>query len=181
MLKLIPFTAVALGLSSGVALADRHGGDHRAVGGDHRAVRGDDRAWEHRGVPQVVRDHRDGHGGAVVRGGGEWHGGAVVRDGRDWRGGSRVVVRGDRFRAPYYHNVVRRPIYVSRPIIRGRFFDYYRRPAFIVESYGSRPGYYWVAGQWYWSGDEWLWQPGHYQPDPNYIDPAYDSGYSDSY
>jgi hypothetical protein len=166
MLKLFPLTALALGLSSGVALADHRGGEHR---GDHRG------AVEYRAP--VVRDHGHGewHGGAVVRGG-EWRGRAVVRGGRDWHGGGRVVVR-----EPYYHRdyrVVRRPIFVSRPIIRDHYYNYYRRPSLIVESYGAMPGYYWVAGHWSWNGYEWLWQPGHYEPDPNYIDPAYaDPGY----
>jgi hypothetical protein len=175
MLKLLSFTALALGLSSGVALADR---DHR--GGDHRPV-----YTEHRSAPQVVRDHREYRGGAVIHNGG--NGGfnrtTVVREGRPYyrdHGGSRVVIRGERFH-PYYHNVVRRPIYVSRPIIRARYYDYYRRPSIIVENYGPRAGYYWVAGQWSWNGYEWLWQPGHYEPDPNYVDQAYDSGYYDSY
>ena len=163
-------TALALGLSSGVALADRHGGEHR--GGEYRG--------DHRAAP-VVRDHREfrggqWHGGAVVRGGGEWRGRTFVRGGGDWHGGGRVTVR-----EPYYrhdYRVVRRPIFVSRPIIREHYYNYYRRPTLIVENYGAQPGYYWVAGQWYWSGYEWLWQPGHYEPDPNYVDPNYvDPGY----
>jgi hypothetical protein len=154
MLKLVPLTALALGLSSGVALADHPRGESR---GDHRA------AVEHRAAP-VVRDH-----GREVRGG-EWRGRTVVREGREFRGGGRVVVR-----EPYRRDVrvVRRPIFVSRPIIRGHYYDHYRRPGLIVENYGAMPGYYWVAGQWSWNGYEWLWQPGHYEPDPNYIDPGY--------
>ena len=74
MLKLLPLTALALGLSSGVALADHRGGDHR---GDRRAV------VEHR-APVVVRDHgHDGHRG------GEWRGRTFVREGRGWHGGGR--------------------------------------------------------------------------------------------
>jgi hypothetical protein len=160
MLKFIPLTALALGLSSGVALADRHDGDHR--GGDHRAV-----TVEHR-APQVVRDHRDSHSNAVV-----------VRDRGNWHGGGRVIVRN----SPSYHRdyrVVRRPIYVSRPVIRAHYFDHYRRPALIVENYGPRAGYYWVAGRWDWTGYEWQWQPGHYEPDPRYIEPAYGGGYYDN-
>jgi hypothetical protein len=157
MMKLIPLTALALGLSSGAALADRHGGDHR--GNDHRAAV----TVEHRGA--VVRDHRGGH---------DWNRGAVVvRGGRDWHGGGRVIVNNNR---PYYGHV-RRPIFVSRPIIRERYYNYYRRPSLIVESYNTMPGYYWVAGSWTWTGYEWVWQPGHYQPDPNYVD----SGYYDNY
>ncbi len=160
MLKLLPLTALALGLSSGVALADHRGEYH----GDHRV------AVEHRAP--VVRDH--GHV-AVVRGGGEWRGRTFVREGREWHGGGRVIVH-EPYRRDY---VVRRPIFVSRPIIREHYYNYYRRPALIVENYGAMPGYYWVAGQWSWNGYEWLWQPGHYQPDPNYVDPAYaDPGYN---
>ena len=76
-----------------------------------------------------------------------------------------------------YRHFDRRPIYVSRPVIRERYYNYYRRPTLIVEGYGPRPGYFWVAGNWYWSGAEWTWQSGHYQPDPNYVE----SGYYDSY
>lgn len=183
MMKLLSLTALALGLSSGVALADRsggfHGGDHR--GPDHRAV-----TVEHRGPGPAVRDHR----GSTV----------VVRDNHDWHGGGRVIVnRGyggyDRnynrnYNRGYYVNrgyanhgygyrVVRRPIFVSRPIIREHYYNYYRRPALVVENYSPMNGYYWVPGQWSWSGYEWVWQPGHYQPDPNYIDQGYDQGYDD--
>jgi len=152
MRKLLPLTALALGLSSGVALADRHG--------DHRGV-----IVEHHGAPRetvVVRDHR-------------WNNGAiVVRDRGGWRGDGRVIVHS----GPSYHHIVRRPIYVSRPIIRERYFNYYRRPALIVENYNATPGYYWVAGSWAWDGGEWIWQPGHYEPDPNYVDQGYaDQGY----
>ena len=169
-MKILPLTALALGLSSGVALADRHGGDHRSF--DHRS------AVVERRAPQVVRDHRDFHGGAFVRGGSDWHRGGFVRDGGfrgGFHGGGRVIIH-DR---PYFRNVVRRPIFVSRPIIREHFYNYYRRPALIVENYAPMPGYYWVAGHWYWDGYEWLWEPGHFQPDPSYIDPGYDydSGY----
>ncbi len=149
MLKLFPLTALVLGLSSGVALADRHG--------DHRGV-----VVEHRAATTVVRDHRELHNNAIV-----------VRDRGYYRGGGRVIVHEGRG----YRPIVRRPIYVSRPIIRERYFDYYRRPALIVENYNAMPGYYWVAGGWVWNGAEWIWQPGHYQPDPNYVD----QGYYDSY
>lgn len=170
MLKFIPLTALALGLSSGVALADHHGGSH--AGGDHRAV-----VVERHASP-VVRDHRDFHGGGVVvRGGHDWHGGGVVvRDGHDWHGGGHVIRGGG-----YYGGYARRPIYVHRPVIRERYYDHYRRPSVIVENYGPVAGYYWVAGSWQWNGYEWLWQPGHYEPDPSYVGAAYDGGYDDSY
>jgi WXXGXW repeat (2 copies) len=153
MLKVLPLTALALGLSGGVALAD-HG-----RGGDHRGV-----TVEHRAAPQTRVEVRDRPG---------WHGGGnvVVRDHRGWNGGGRVIVRNE----PRYHRVVRRPIYISRPVIHERYFNYYRRPAIIVENYNAMPGYYWVAGSWTWDGSEWAWQPGHYEPDPNYVDSAYDS------
>ena len=174
MLKLFPLTALVLGLSSGVALADRHG--------DHRGV-----AVEHRTAPTVVRDHREFHNNAIVardrgyyRGDGRVIGdrgyyrgdGRVVGDRGYYRGDGRVIVGG-----PGYRHFDRRPIYVSRPIIRERYFDYYRRPALIVENYNTMPGYYWVAGGWVWNGAEWIWQPGHYQPDPNYVDQGYDDSY----
>ena len=164
MLKLLPLTALALGLSSGVALADHPRGEYRGeYRGDHRVV------VEHRAP--VVRDHgREWHGGN------EWRGRTFVREGHDYRGGGRVVVR-----EPYYRRdfrVERRPIFVSRPIIRDHYYNYYRRPSLIVENYGAMPGYYWVAGRWTWNSYEWLWQPGHYEPDPNYVDPGYvDPGY----
>ena len=168
MLKLIPLAALALGLSSGVALADRpggnHGGDHRA---DHRAVTVEHRApagHDHRGGTVVVRENRD------------WHGGGRVIVNRGYNGNRGYYNRGYVNRGYGYHHVVRRPIFVSRPIIRARYYDYYRRPALVVENYAPMTGYYWVAGQWSWNGYEWQWQPGHYQPDPNYID---DSGYAD--
>jgi hypothetical protein len=150
MLKVVSLTALALGLSGGVALAD-HG-----RGGDHRGV-----FVEHRAAPQNRVIVRDRH---------EWHGGNVVRDHRGWDGGGRVIVRNE----PRYQRYERRPIYVSRPIIRDRYYDYYRRPAVIVENYNPMAGYYWVAGGWTWNGYEWNWQCGHYEPDPSYVDQGYD-------
>jgi len=147
MLKYLPLTALALGLSGGVALADR-GGDHRGVS-------------EHRNAPQhnvVVRDHREVR---EVRGGRDR---VVVRDRRGWDGDRRFIRNDVRFRYD------RRPIFVSRPVIRERYYNHYRRPSLIVESYGAMPGYYWVRGQWTWDGNEWIWQPGHYEPDGYYGD-----------
>jgi hypothetical protein len=169
MHKLLPLTALALGLSSGAAFADRGHDSHR--GDSHR---GD----SHRNTV-VVRDHGGNRGGnVVVRDHGGYRGNTVVvRDHGGYRGGSgRVIVRGEpRYNRNYYHNVVRRPIFVSRPVIRHRYFNYYQRPSLIVESYNSMAGYYWVPGHWAWSGYEWIWQPGHYQPDPNYVEPYYDN------
>jgi hypothetical protein len=174
MHKVLPLTVLALGLSGGAAFADRghdhHGDSHRStvVVRDHGGGRGN----------VVVRDHGGGRGNVVVRNDGGYRGGyhnngnnVVIRD-HGYRGDSRVIVRGQ---PGYYHNVSRRPIYVSRPIIRHRYFNYYQRPSVIFESYNSMPGYYWVPGHWEWSGYEWTWQPGHYQPDPNYVEPYYDN------
>jgi hypothetical protein len=111
-------------------------------------------------------DHR--HHGYWKRGG--WSGGVVVT-------APRVVVA-PRYAAPrYYQRVVRQPIYVQRPAIRYRYYNYYQRPTVIAENYPPRAGYYWVSGQWYWSGGEWTWQPGYYQPDPSYQEVNYDYNY----
>lgn len=159
-LKFLPLTALILGLTGGVALADR---DH-GRGGDHG------RSGDHRG-----RDHRGGD----YRGRGDHR--VVVRDhGRDHRDHRVYDRRGDRHyyggNRGYYRND-RRPIYVSRPVIRERYYNYYRRPAIIVENYNAMEGYYWVPGAWTWSGAEWIWQPGHYQPDPNYVSASFSYGY----
>ena len=156
MLKFLPLTALALSLSGGVALADR---------GGHRG------ASEHYDHNVVVRDHHERGGGAVVyrdhRG---FDGRSRFDGGARWNGGGRVYVRNE----PRFQRIDRHPIFVSRPVIRERYYNYYRRPALIVESYNTMPGYYWVAGRWTWDGYEWIWQPGHYQPDPSYIDQGYD-------
>jgi hypothetical protein len=177
MLKLLPLTALALGLSSGAAFADRgHGGDHR--GDSHRS--GSVVVRDHggnRGGSVVVRDHGGNRGNTVVvRDRGGYRGNNVVVRDHGYRGNSRVVVRGD----GRFHGV-RRPIYVSRPVIHRRYFNYYQRPAVIFESYNTMPGYYWVPGAWTWTGYEWTWQPGHYQPDPSYIDSGYGYGYDSGF
>jgi hypothetical protein len=98
---------------------------------------------------------------------------------------SRSVYRQPRYYqgARYYHQpqvrIVRRPIYVQRPVIRYRYYNYYQRPAVISENYSPMTGYIWVAGQWTWSGYEWIWQPGHYEPDATYDNYNYD--YTPSY
>src|SRR5262245_54431519 len=57
--------------------------------------------------------------------------------------------RYSRFTRPtYYPRYTRRPIYIQRPIIRHRYFDYYQRPVVIVENHPAINGYYWVPGQW---------------------------------
>jgi hypothetical protein len=158
MLKLLPVTALVLGLSGGVALADHgRGGDHRAASVEHRAAPA--HTVVHGGGNVVVRDHRDFHGGYERGYRGYDHG---------YRGGygGRVVVNnGPRY---YGGGGYRRPIYVGRPVIRERYYNHYRRPALIVESYGPREGYFWTGGAWSWDGGEWIWAPGHYEPDPAY-------------
>jgi hypothetical protein len=169
MRKLIPLTALVLGLSGGVALADRdhgRGGDHNRGNTSRVVVRSDN----HRGNTVVVRDHRgDNHN----RGNDGYRGNNNYRGNGNYRGnyGGRVVVN----TGPRYHGggYVRRPIYVSRPVIRHRYYNYYQRPSLIVESYNPMAGYDWVPGSWSWSGYEWVWQPGHYEPDASYIDSAY--------
>ena len=163
MLKLLPVTALALGLSGGVAFAD-HG-----RGGDHRGA-----SVEHRAAPAHVIDHGGGRGGVVVRDHRDFHGGydRGYRGGYDhgYRGGygGRVVVANGGPR--YYGGYARRPIYVSRPVIRERYYNYYRRPTLVVENYGPREGYFWIGGAWGWNGGEWIWTPGHYEPDAAYDD-----------
>jgi len=78
------------------------------------------------------------------------------------------------------YRYVRRPIYVQRPVIRYHYYNYYQRPAVIIENYSTIPGYYWVGGQWNWDGYEWIWTPGYYAPDPNaqgYYSDTYGNGY----
>ena len=157
MLKLLPVTALALGLSGGVALADHgRGGDHRGASGEHRS------APDHGGGRggEVVRDHREFRGGYD-------HG---YRGGYDhgYRGGygGRVVVANSYPR--YYGGYARQPIYVGRPVIRERYYNYYQRPTLVVENYGPRAGYFWIGGAWGWNGAEWIWSPGHYEPDAAY-------------
>ena len=162
-MKRIILALACVGLAGGAASADRwHGGGGRGEfhGGGHAEF----------------------HGRGEFHGGG---GGVVVRDHR-WEGGVHVSpgYGGYRYERPVYnggyrnYGYVRRPIYMERPIIRQRYYDYRYRPEVIVENYGVRPGYYWVNGAWQWNGYEWIWYPGHYEPDPNYVDPAYDYNYS---
>lgn len=85
----------------------------------------------------------------------------VVRGGGG--GGGRVVVRGPVVRSQ--PGVV---VGGGRGYVRERYYDHGRRPGLIVESYGRRPGYYWVGGSWQWDGREWIWVAGRYEVDPNY-------------
>lgn len=95
---------------------------------------------------------------------------------------SRTYVR-PTYRSTYrpYVRIVRGPIYVQRPVVRYRYYNYYQRPSLIVENYPARDGYLWVAGQWTWTGYEWMWQPGHYEADPSYDSQYYDSQYNQQY
>lgn len=74
------------------------------------------------------------------------------------------------------YSYARRPIYVQRPVIRYRYYNYYQRPALIVENYPAMDGYTWVAGHWDWNGSEWLWNPGHYEPNTPDAPHAYGEG-----
>lgn len=146
-MKIITMTALVLALTGGAAFAD-----HRHGGG----------SWGH-----------ESHGGSR-----SWSGGVSVHSTPRWNGGGhwdRGYNHGGYYRGGY--SVVRRPIYVRRPYIRERYFDYRIRPRIIVENYAPMTGYYWVNGQWSWDGYEWTWQAGHYEPDPNYVDPAYTDPY----
>ena len=100
---------------------------------------------------------------------GLWSGVALAdhrgRDHRAPRARAEVVVRDHRGLA---FRGARRPIYVSRPVIHGRYYDQHRRPAVIVESYGPRVGYLWIGGSWGWNGGERIWQPGYYPPSDLY-------------
>lgn len=87
------------------------------------------------------------------------HAGVRIGVGVGFHGRARV------YAGPRVHvGVVRRPIYVRRPVIRERYFDVRVRPAVVVESYPARVGYVWVRGEWQWNGAEWIWMPGHYAP-----------------
>jgi hypothetical protein len=173
MKRIITLTAIALGLSGGVALADRFNGGR----GGHSDIR------DHRNDRPVVRD----------RGDNRWRGNDNRWRGDDnrWRGDNRSRVRVERVRPTFRNN----RFYFSggtyrtynRPVINVRYRDYYRRPALVVENYDAVPGYIWTAGQWQWNGYEWTWIAGHYDVDQSYNDDYYDQGsydqgsYDDSY
>ena len=124
------------------------------LGGVASADRGRHRHKHHR--------HSDGW-----RSGG-WSGGVVVRP------SVRVEPRRVYVQRP---RVVRERIYVQRPAITVRYYNYERRPRLIAENYSAMNGYYWVPGQWHWNGHEWIWTSGHYEPDPNYVEPQYQYNY----
>ncbi len=156
MKRIITLTAIALGLSGGVALADRHGGrGGRSEIRDHRNER-----------PVVVRDHD--------RNDNRWRGNDNRWRGNDNRRGYDNRVRVQRVRPTFRNN----RFYFSggtyrtynRPVINVRYRDYYRRPALVVENYDAVPGYIWTQGTWNWNGYEWIWVSGHYDVDSSYDD-----------
>ncbi len=146
-------TLAALTLSGGVALADRDRGHNRR---DNRVERRDnhrhdrsDRARWNRGNTRVDRSR---HSGGV----------RVVRSRPSFRNNTFYFANGHTHR-------------YQRPVIRHRYYNYYQRPAIIVENYAPVAGYVWVAGQWNWNGYEWIWVNGHYEVDANF------DGYGDGY
>ncbi|HEY4175951.1 MAG TPA: hypothetical protein VGM90_03935 [Kofleriaceae bacterium] len=149
MKRIILMALTGLTLSSGVALADRHGGGHdrREERQDHREIRQDRR--------EIRQDRREDH---------RWDRRADSR----W-GGNRTYVRSRpvyRNNTWYFNGGVTRTYH--RPEIRYHYRNYYQRPTILVENYDPMPGYVWVAGNWAWSGFEWTWSPGHYEVDANY-------------
>jgi hypothetical protein len=126
------------------------------------------------GAASADRGHR-GHRGHSQRGHASWSGGVHVTTPRA-RVQRHVVVQQprrvyvQRNHVVHRNHVVRRPIYVKAPRIRYRYYNYYQRPAVLVENYAPMTGYYWVAGQWSWNGYEWIWMAGHYEPDPAYFE-----------
>ncbi len=163
MRRIITLTALALGLTGGVAAADH--GRSSVVVRDHRSSGGHaDRGHERLSYGNNQRWDRGYHRGSYDR------------------GSVRVVRRpiyANRDNRFYFTGGVSRPLY--RPIITYRYRNYYQRPAVIVENYDAVPGYIWTAGQWQWNGNEWLWISGHYELDTAYDDgtayPGYPPGY----
>lgn len=146
MRRILSLALLALTVTGGVAFADRHGG--RRHDGPRNDRSGGVIVRDHRGGPQgpIVRDHRD-RGRPGRR--------AVVRN--------RVYVNNDRY---VFHGGVTR-VY-RRPVIRTHYYDYRVRPVVLVEQMEPVPGYVWVRGNWNWSGHEWIWVSGHYEPDVRY-------------
>ncbi|MFT3697124.1 MAG: hypothetical protein QM831_28535 [Kofleriaceae bacterium] len=151
-MKKIILSAVALALMGGAAMADRgHGGGARQ-GGVSVHTTGGGRAVVH---------ERGGYNGGYnggYHGGGGWHGGVVVHNNYPAR------------REFHTYGHARANIYVERPFIREHYYHYGYRPRLIVENYGPREGYLWIHGEWAWNGYEWIWAPGHYEPDPAFVE-----------
>ncbi len=158
MKRIITLTAIALGLSSGVALADHRGG------------------W--RGGRSEIRDHR--YDRPAVR--------TYNDNNRGWNRRDRNTVRVERVRPTFRNNrfYFAGGTYrtYNRPVINAHYRDYYSRPALIVENYDPVDGYVWSAGTWEWNGYEWNWIAGHYEVDSGYHQHAvagddYNTGYDD--
>lgn len=157
-MKKIILSALVLALTSGAAMADRgHGGGARQGGVSVHNTGGG--GWHGGGRAVVHEGYRGGYNGGY-HGGGGWHGGVVVRGG-GYGGG---------YREYHTYGHPRANIYVSRPIIREHYYHYGYRPRLIVENYGPREGYIWIHGEWTWNGYEWIWAPGHYEPDPAFVE-----------
>ncbi len=188
MNKLI-LSALVVALTGGSALADRHGGGGHggghASGGHSSGGHSSSGGWGGHASGGVAVHNNGGSwgGGHESRGGGGWHGesrggerrGGWTHENRGtYRGGFRagVTVRGGWNEPRYYHThgYARHNIWVNRPVIRTHYYDYGYRPQLYVEDYGAREGYIFVRGEWQWNGYEWIWQPGHYEPDPAYVE-----------
>ena len=167
----------ALALSSGVAVADRsHGGGGHVSQASHGGG-GHVSQVSHGGGGHVAAAARGSYGGGHVYGGGGRvynGGGHVYGGGRVYGGGTRVVGRGDyrvwnggRWDRNYYRGYYYDGGYY-RPWAGVHYYDYYHRPAIIVENFSPMAGYYWVPGAWQWDGNEWNWYPGHYEPSADY-------------
>jgi len=164
MRKIIVLTAVALGLSGGVALADGRSSPAPTVR-DHRG-------GSFGGSSYQQRYGSTGRGASSGGGYGSVHGGAqspINRGGpSSVRGGVTV-----RSRAPIYardglFHFDGGAVRLVRPRLNVRYTNYYQRPASIVQSYQPVAGYVWVGGDWQWNGAQWIWIDGHYEVDPAY-------------
>jgi hypothetical protein len=134
-----------------------------AIAGPH----GDGAVRDHRSpapAAAVVRDHRSPAPAApVVHERSRAGGNVVVRDHRAYSGPvvheRRGAIYASRGRYVFPGGVVRT---YRAPVIRAHYYNYYRRPALIVEPFEPVPGYAWIHGDWRWSGAEWLWVPGYW-------------------
>jgi hypothetical protein len=155
MKRILTLTAIALGLSGGIALADRNNGRGR---GGRSEVR------DHRGDRVVIRNNTNR---TVIRNNNRVDNRVRVQRQRPTFRNNRFYFSGGTYRT------------YNRPVINVRYRDYGRRPALIVENYDPVPGYIWMQGTWNWTGYEWSWVPGHYEVDQNYQD-DYSPGFSAS-
>jgi len=149
----------ALALTSGAAVADRYhgGGGGHVAAAPHAVHNGGARVYNggsarvYNGGSRVV-DHRVYNNTRVYNGG--YNRGYVGHGYREYRPGARWD-RG------YYRNYYWDHGYY-RPYVGVHYYNYYSRPALIVEDFAPMAGYYWVRGSWQWDGAEWMWYPGHY-------------------